>query len=231
MIQPNRISSFGFVLSSSGLGEADHAKLKTLGSELEDFYTLSLDKARAIDDDDTYTSAGKLKMKRKLTEELREALVKYDRLAHGEMSFTDGKSWALEARELRETMQAGTRPKLDPVLAELRNQERRAYLLSMDPTRRSAEIQAAASRDDFSLLDAATSGPQPSQTYLLDKTKAELEAKRIEALNPAAARRLREVERAQRVLTGMVSSLKHALRKAELFEEQPQDIQFLNQAS
>ena len=223
----SRLSNFGYILQSEGVSEADHARLQDLGQQLEVLYSKSLAQARAIDASDEFTASGKLRQKRKLTEEIAQDLKKFDRLLTKEMAFVDGESWALELRRLKEGMQS-SEPEIDPILKELQHQEKRRYLLGLDPAQREAEIQSRASAGDYSLLDASLTGPQPSHTFVQPKTVEILQAQRLKALNPTASARIEEIERSQRTLQGMVSSLKQSLMKAELFTEPEQPIQFLN---
>ena len=229
MTQPNRISNFGSILVSEGISDSDYQRLQHLGQELEQLYDSARERAERISSNQEYTSRGKNRRKAILTREIAESLEKYAKLASKPMEMVNGPSWALELKRLQEQMHNTTQPKLDPVLVELRNQERRQYLMSLDPNMREAAIRSAAERGDYSLLDSVTSGFLPSHLFLLDKTREILESKRLESLNPAATRRIREIERSQRTLRSMVHSLKQSLLKAGLFEEQQdQPIQFLN---
>ena len=231
MIAQQRLANFGFILQSEGISEADHSKLQSLGIELKQLYSKSLSQARAIDSDETFTSKGKLIQKRKLADEIAQDLTKFDKLLTKEMTFVDGESWALELRKLKESMHSSTQPKLDPVLVELQHQECRRYLLELDPAEREAVIKRATTRNDYSLLDAALSGPRLSTEYLLDITRKSLEESRIKAMNPAASARIAQIERAQRTLSGMVSSLKQSLTKQGLFEEPEKPIHTVHQPS
>lgn len=227
MNEPNRLSSFGHILTDEGISESDYKRLQSLGMELETLYSKSLSQAKAIDASSEYTEQGKARQKHKLTKEIQASLSKYDKMVHKEMAFVDGESWALELRKLREGMQA-REPEIDPILKELQFQERRKYLLELDPAERESVIQGAANRGDYSLLDAAVSGPQPSHTFVHPKSREILEGQRLRSLNPKASERIEQIERSQRTLQGMVSSLKSALRKQDLFSEPEQGITFLN---
>ena len=229
MSELQRLSSFGFMLSKQALAESDYERLRQHGQELEQLYHDALAKAQAIDNDDSYTSTGKRKQKRELTAVIAKELEKFDRLAEKEMMIHgEGPSIALELAQLRGGMKR-TADDVDPVLKELQHQERRRYLLTLDPIEREAEIRAAAGRGDFSLLDAATSGPMPSTTFILDKTRTELESKRLQAMHPQSAQRIEELESAQRHLQGMVASLQSSLRKQGLFDQPEAEIEFLSQ--
>ena len=223
-----RLSSFGFMLSKQHLAEKDYEKLRQHGAELEELYSKAIEKAQAIDSSDEFTSAGKRRQKKELTEEIKKELEKYHRLAEKEMAFVDGPSIALELAQLRGSMKR-TADAVDPVLKELQHQERRKYLLTLDPVERESMIRAAAGRGDYSLLDAAVTGPQPSTTFVLDKTKEQLESQRLQAMHPQSAQRIEELESARRHLQGMVAALQSSLRKQGLFDQPEAEIEFLPQ--
>ena len=233
MTAQNRLANFGFMLTEEGISSEDHSKLQSLGIELESLYSKSLAQARAIDANDEYTSAGKLRQKRKLTDEIAQDLGKYDKLVHKEMEMIGNQqSWALELRKLKEGMHTSTQPKADPVLTFLQQQEIRNYLRSIkEPIKIEAAIRVQAEQGNYQFLDAVKNAPEGSQHFILDKTREILESKRLQAMNPMASARIAQIERAQRTLAGMVGSLKQSLNKAGLFEEPERPIQFMNQAS
>ena len=227
MTTQQRLSSFGYILSEEGVSKDDHAKLQALGQELESLYSHAQERSKRIDDDVELTSMGKARKKKVLSAQIAESLEKFTKLGTMEMEMIHGPSWALELARLKESMHSQS-PKVDPVLAELQHQERRRYLLELDPAEREAEIRSRASAGDFSLLDAALSGPQPSHTFVLPKTIEILEKQRLQSLNPTASARIAQIQRSQRTLSNMVASLKSSLKKVDLFAEPDRPIQFLD---
>ena len=224
-----RMSSFGYILPDAGVDRDTQEQLEQHQVDLEQVYHSALARAKRIDESEELTSTGKLRQKKELTEDIREELEKFEKIATHPMMFQNGPSIQMEIDQLKTKLKPRDSGQ-DPVLDFLQQQEIRNYLRSQEPTQTEALVQQAAARGDFTFLDAVTAAPEGPHKFILSKTQQVLTQKKLAAQNPVAAARIEMLETAQSRLRGMISSMKGTLKKQGLFQEPDQDIEFLNQA-
>ena len=225
----NQITSFGYILKDSGLDDKLFDKLNVCKSELESIFNAATARANSIDKSDTFTAKGKLQSKIELAQEINEQLQKFDRLANKEMHFQTGPSIALEIKQLQESMKKPFDAGVDPTLEFMRHQEIRTVLRQIgDPLKAEFLVRKKCESGNFAFLDAAISAPEGSQQFISDKAKEVLLMSKMKSANPEAAVRIEQLRLAQSRLLGMVSSLKYALKKADLNLDQDQPVEFLD---
>ena len=221
-----RMTSFNYMLVPDDLSEELSAALSQQASELEEIYHSAISQVKKIDSSDEFTARGRQRKKRSLMGQIEEAVEKHVRTATKPMQHMGGPSIALEIQQLKAELQPQQTGE-DPTLAFLKLQEIRNLLRGLDPNKRELEIRAQAARGNYSYLLAATTAPEGSQSFILDKSLEELTQRRIVDQNPAAAARIEVLELAQSRLLGMLGSFKAALKKAGIEEEQPDTVALL----